>query len=373
MLWIGNSNETVSALETRRTALNAIVNNSGVHGVAERSGTVSLVNGTKYPILVYFGEDGGGDAITVSFAAAGIAKTSNGSSYYSATNGQTNSIGSGNFNAAATWDTPNNIYNGNSISIQDGHIVNVPNGIIFYSGKINLTGTGKLNFNTSGKWMPNLPQTSLKNCKDILDYYPMSTSGVYTIDPDGIGSGGTTNCYCDMTTDGGGWTLVLNYLHLGGTNPALTVKTTSLPLLGSTTLGGNESASSTTWGHASSAMLNTLSFTNVRFYGKTNFHSRIIHFKTSLSNVLSYMKVGTGDFSNIQNGANHTVLSGHTANLPASTANFFSNQGNISITNFPFWLVATYHWGIGADGGRWEVDDYPNNSSQSTYHQIWVR
>jgi len=84
MLWIGNANETVSALETRLTTSNAIVSNPGPHGVTERSGTVSLVNGNSYPILVYFGENGGGDSITVSFAAAGIAKTSDGSSHYSA-------------------------------------------------------------------------------------------------------------------------------------------------------------------------------------------------------------------------------------------------------------------------------------------------
>jgi len=82
--------------------------------------------------------------------------------------------------------------------------------------------------------------------------------------------------------------------------------------------------------------------------------------------------VGTGDFSTIQNVANHTLLSGHTAFLPASGGDVLSNYGDNSITFFPFWLWGYSHWAIGANN-RWEVDDYPNNSSQSTYHQIWVR
>ena len=41
-----------------------------------------------------------------------------------------------------------------------------------------------------------------------------------------------------MNTDGGGWTLVLNYLHQGGDNPSLSSRSTT-PLLVSSSLGTN--------------------------------------------------------------------------------------------------------------------------------------
>lgn len=44
------------------------------------------------------------------------------------------------------------------------------------------------------------------SCLDVLTQRPTSPSGIYKIDPRGLGA--TRDVYCDMETDGGGWTLV---------------------------------------------------------------------------------------------------------------------------------------------------------------------
>jgi len=208
------------------------------------------------------------------------------------------------------------------------------------------------------------------NCATILAANPSSADGVYTIDPDGSGALPCIQCNCDMTTDGGGWTLVLNYLHQGGTNPAVSVLGTTLPLLGSNALGTDENGTQY-WGHASSSLMNTLTFTDVRFYGKTSNHGRIIHFKTSHAVTISYFKTGTGSTSGIQ--SSFTALAGHTAVIPASANAFFGNQGDLSMTEFPYYVSGTNHWGIKGIGSRWEADDGVSSPAFNTYHQIWVK
>ena len=68
-LWIG-----ATALSGFTTA-NATVNNGGLHGAQERSGTANLISGTYYPIRMQMGEQGGGDVMEVRISTATIAKT----------------------------------------------------------------------------------------------------------------------------------------------------------------------------------------------------------------------------------------------------------------------------------------------------------
>ncbi len=180
----------------------------------------------------------------------------------------------------------------------------------------------------------------------------------------------------DNDTDGGGWLMVLNYVHLAGDNTDLTIRNTDLPLLGSSTVGDNE-AGTANWGHMGNALAAAIDFEEVRFYGETTGHSRIVNFKTSYISALNYLKTGIGHFGGINNAANFTALTGHTANIPAFAGNVFVNQGDKALTEFPFFSSGLYHWGIRGLGNRWEVDNTPTATSpvnsQSTIHRVWVR
>lgn len=212
-----------------------------------------------------------------------------------------------------------------------------------------------------------------RSCNQIKTAWSDATSGIYKITPLGNNTNANqTNAQCDMDTDNGGWTLVLNYLHKGGTNPTpLKQDDNKLPLQGNTTLGIDESTNSTIWGHARIGLMDKLvsDTSYIRFYCRTSNHPNIMHFKTNACN--SYFKIGIGDCEGID--TNYTLFPGHSAYVPEYTSNYYSNQGDYAMTEFPFYKANAEYWAISGDGSRWECDDYPNNYNYNTFHQIWVK
>lgn len=122
-----------------------------------------------------------------------------------------NSIKSGDFDDPTVWDVSSNVNYG--VNIQNGHTINIPSGKTFMNAKINLIGTGKLNFATStSKWIPAPDGSSASNAaisaSEIIKYYTNKIDGIYFIN---LPTVGVQQVYClmDSKYDGGGWMLAM--------------------------------------------------------------------------------------------------------------------------------------------------------------------
>ena len=218
----------------------------------------------------------------------------------------------------------------------------------------------------------------------------------------------TIDDYTDSNPEKTPWILALNYIHKGGTSPALNVRDTTkgfpvLPADGSLdfdiiniseTVPDGSVEHPNSWGHTGNVLFDKLcsvlgsvsgeeNGVELRFLAKTNDHTRIIHFKTSDVNMIKDFRYGniasvvgstlsnTVLYNNSYNSGSVTPL--HSAELLNGTLNLYHGSADESMVNQPLYISSARHWGLALSGVRWEVDNYPNNNSKNTYHQIWVR
>ncbi|MDQ3233861.1 MAG: hypothetical protein M3Q07_18750 [Pseudobdellovibrionaceae bacterium] len=217
------------------------------------------------------------------------------------------------------------------------------------------------------------------SCAEIKKAKPDAVSGIFKIYLNAAAATRVAlDASCDMTEDGGGWTLVLNYSHKANTNPPLSVRATDLPLLGGDTLGTDESALVKNWGHAGNAMLNNFAVKELRFYCRSSQNARIIHFKTLDANCITSAQKGTGSCLNAGNAAAGFVkLTGHTGILPALADRSETNQGDFALTRDSFTKEEVGNdttWAVRANNdSAWECDFGSNDFVDSTIHRIWFR
>jgi hypothetical protein len=217
-----------------------------------------------------------------------------------------------------------------------------------------------------------------ENCLALKAADPSLPSGVYSIYPDQRTRPAPIAASCDMDTDGGGWTLILNYNHQANTNPELHVRTDSLPLLGSHLLGMDESLQPEHWGHAANEMLRLLTgFRELRFYCRSSENTRVLHFKTEDASCLSAVQLGNGSCANIRN--NFVPMNDHTAMLPALSDRAESDRLDETLTYNTFGKMEVdtpdRMWSIRAEPSQqvWECDYGTNDAMFHTLHRVWIR
>jgi hypothetical protein len=68
-----------------------------------------------------------------------------------------------------------------------------------------------------------------------------------------------------------------------------------------------------------------------------------------------------------------TLLGGHTGILPLGEDYAWWNSSGGGLHYFPFYKSMERTWGVRGFDHRWECDDFPNDGSKDTLHNIWAR
>jgi len=107
----------------------------------------------------------------------------------------------------ATPQAALDVAGGVRVGVDDGECTAARKGTLRYNDALQVCdGAAWVAVTVKGDDPP--PPTTLASCKALLDAGKSTGDGVYTIDPDGVGGIVAFQVYCDMSTDGGGWTLL---------------------------------------------------------------------------------------------------------------------------------------------------------------------